>query len=203
MRLLLATILLFTAQTHAGSTAQLETLIQRAQSAYFEGADPQQTFSYFEEIAALKGQQTWKPEEKKVIHFSMLRLAQLSAETAQQDHWLGEALEFAPKLEIDSEIFPPPLVKKYSVLKRQRQAARPMMAKSPPTPVNLQTLKPSTPHETQDLSATLPQPLNDSPSIFKNKWFWIGAGALLTGYLIYDHNQKRESEPAPTVTYGL
>lgn len=183
---------------------QLELLIQKAQEAYFSGEDQGQARAYFEQVAHLKNAHPWESEQKKVIHFSMLRLAQLSVTPETTDFWLKESLSFAPEFSPDPELFPPPLTAKFSELKKlhlQKTAQ-----------IDLPRVH-SLPHSSHQQSLTndtnqapyteeLAQPLKQAP-LWKNKWVWIGAGVLAAGYFAYDQSRQRKEEPSRSVTYGF
>lgn len=76
---------------------------------------------FFSKIVNLHHKADWSKEERKIIHFSFLRLAQLEVDTKKKDQWLKQAMSFDHSSPINRTLFPPPLVKRYLLLKSQRQ----------------------------------------------------------------------------------
>lgn len=72
------------------------------------------SFKTVSEKALTRG---WPETDRKIIQTAMLRLAQLSVH--EEREWLLRAARFAPDLNADSSLFPPPLVEKFKMLKNQ------------------------------------------------------------------------------------
>ena len=61
----------------------------------------------------------WTEEERKIIFYSLLRLAQLERNKQKQKLLLQEAVVFSLDIKLDLQVFPPPLVELYSNIKKQ------------------------------------------------------------------------------------
>lgn len=86
--------------------------LSEAQRAYFS-ASQEQAKQAFEIVAGLATQADWLYEDRKAIFQSLVRLAQLSREDGEKNRWLKAAKAFAPDLEPDAKLFPPPLLEDY------------------------------------------------------------------------------------------
>ena len=60
----------------------------------------------------------WNKEERKIIFYSLFRLAQLEKDSKKQTLLLKEALAFSMGLKVDHKLFPPPLTKQYAHIKK-------------------------------------------------------------------------------------
>ncbi len=187
------------------TTERLEYFIQKAQQAYFSGEDQNLARSYFEQVALLKNDPQLSREQIKVIHFSMLRLSQLSLAPAQMDQWILTSQQFAPDLIPDSELFPPPVTKRFYELRKDLKVANQNQS-LPPVSEN------SAREETREVEAgpnpknyvtEIETPLTNETPFWKNKWVWIGAGVLIASAVIYDQNQGKKENSETTVTYGF
>lgn len=179
--------------------AELEELFNTAQVAYFKETDSAQAIIEFEKVANLANVANWSKSQKKLIHFSMLRLAQLSKSEDNARNWITKSYNFAPELEPDTEIFPPPIVEKYADLTRL-QPQRDITIREPSLKRAL--VVPTEPNPEFDASTTLPKPLEENP-VWKNKWLWIGVGTLAAGYIIYENNRDEPQHASPRTTYGF
>lgn len=178
--------------------AQVEDLYQEAQSKYYSDASPEEVQTAYLNVAEMAGSSSLNERQIKMIHFSLLRLAQLTKGEKESLQWLKRAYEFAPQLEPEKDIFSPPLVASYQELK----------SPAPSAPMNSLpksfSLKPMAPEESKPISMdqSLSRPL-DNPSIWKNKWLWIGVGSLAAAYVIYENNRTEAQSPSPSTTYGF
>jgi len=59
----------------------------------------------------------WNNTDRKIIFYSLLRLAQMEKNLQKQKLYLQEAFIFSIGLKLDLQVFPPPLVKKYFDIK--------------------------------------------------------------------------------------
>lgn len=184
--------------------AQLEEYFNKAQDAYFNEADSSQAISEFEKVASLANAASWSRSQKKLIHFSMLRIAQLSKEEDKIKHWLDVGYNFAPELKPDADLFPPPLIEQYAALNSPPSPKQ--YVKAEPLPNKELLLSPAQASDL-DATATLPEPLeitmqNDKP-LWKNKWLWVGIGTLAAGYIIYENQRNEPQQSPPQTTYGF
>ncbi len=76
----------------------------------------------FDEITSMAHSADWGEEERKALHFSFLRKAQLTSNVQTSYKILGQALDFDFEQIIDEQIFPPPLVQQYKNLLKQRKS---------------------------------------------------------------------------------
>ncbi len=91
--------------------------LKKAQFEFISG-DLEKSKKYFKNISDLKFQFDWNEEERKVIHFALLRLAQVTQEPLVKNQLLTEAIEFDSSLVMDENLFPPPMVEKFKQLKK-------------------------------------------------------------------------------------
>ena len=171
----------------------LQPLLVKAQDAYFTNPDLSLAQKEFEKIANLADQGPWNTSEKKVIHFSMLRLAQICEANKTKQDWLKRSAEFAPSLEPDPQVFPPPFVEKYQKIKQQTLATRSLSPKA----VNSFRSE-SASFRGESLPTNLPSKPMKTP-LWKNKWFWVGVSvvAVSAGYYLREKNNRQESAPPP------
>ncbi len=94
---------------------QRDSLIQTFQSAQreFLSGDLKTALKLFQDVASTRHQVHWPPEERFVIHYSLLRAAQLSSTEQGRHHWLQKAIEFDWTEDPDPVVFPPPLIESY------------------------------------------------------------------------------------------
>ena len=69
----------------------------------------------FSEMSQQRWKQDWNVEEKKIIVYAMLRLAQLNKKKRKQI--LQKTLSFDNQLPIKEDLFPPPMVAEYKKIK--------------------------------------------------------------------------------------
>ena len=74
---------------------------------------------HYKSVVQLSYENDWSETLSSLISHSYFRLAQLEKE--QSENWLKQALAFAPDTAPNPHIFPPPLVQKWRVLKKQVQ----------------------------------------------------------------------------------
>ncbi|MCJ8276751.1 MAG: hypothetical protein MJK18_07910, partial [Bdellovibrionales bacterium] len=96
--------------------SKLLKLLKQAQYEFLQGS-LEKSKELYTEISELRHQMDWKKNEKKTIHYALMRLAQLSASKDQQSAYIKKALAWDTKLKPDSELFPPPLVRLYHQIK--------------------------------------------------------------------------------------
>lgn len=97
---------------------EIQKLFERAKFFYLEGS-LEKSKEQFEKINALKYIQHWSVGTKKLIHYSLLRLADLAKSKNEKNSYLLQALAFAPEIPPDQTIFAPPLIESYQQLKNR------------------------------------------------------------------------------------
>lgn len=96
----------------------LEERFKNAQEEFLKG-DLQTAKEGFTQIFALADQHDWRKEERQVLAFSALRVAQLSAES-EQDLWIHRAGRFQ-EIQMERSLFPPPLMMKFDEAQKLRE----------------------------------------------------------------------------------
>ncbi len=97
---------------------QLNEDLKRAQILFLDG-DLQQAKDHFSKVVEKKWSCDWADDERKIISFSFLRLAQMTPNLEAQKDYLYEAIQFDESFRPDEAIFPPPLVNSYKTLLQQ------------------------------------------------------------------------------------
>lgn len=96
---------------------QLIFLLEQAQEAFLK--DHLKTAGeYFQLIVQKADEKDWVEEVRRIIFYSFLRLAQIEWKSENPEIFLHSALLFDFDLEPDSSLFPPPLIQKFSSLKK-------------------------------------------------------------------------------------
>ena len=95
----------------------LLSLMEQAQESFLK--DHLKTAgAFFKSITEVSGQKHWAKEAREVIFYAYMRLAQIKWKGESPEVFLHEALLFDSELEPDPKLFPPPLLKKFSHLKK-------------------------------------------------------------------------------------
>ena len=76
--------------------------------------------SFFINVAEKKWTCDWSDDERKIISFSFLRLAQLESNDLSRTRWLQDSLDFDDQLKPDESVFPPPLIKEWTQLQKKQ-----------------------------------------------------------------------------------
>ena len=98
-------------------TAPLVSLLGQAQEAFLK--DHLKTAGeYFQSIVDKAHKKDWVHSARKIIFYSYLRLAQIEWKGGNAEAFLLMALIFADDMEPDASLFPPPLIKKFSTLRK-------------------------------------------------------------------------------------
>ena len=95
----------------------LRSLLKQAQMDFLSH-EPKSSKKSWQAIADHIHSFDWNKEERKIIFYSLLRLAQLEKDSRKKDLLLKEALTFSMGLKPDTQIFPPPLTNRYAQLKK-------------------------------------------------------------------------------------
>ena len=96
----------------------LKSLLKQAQIDFLS-YEPERSKKSFRRITEYMHAFDWNEEERKIIFYSLFRLAQIEKDSQKQKLFLQEALVFGMNLKLDFQIFPPPLVESYLHLKKQ------------------------------------------------------------------------------------
>lgn len=106
-------------QDQSNSIKNLRVLLEQAQKSFLKD-HLHQSGDYFRSIVKMAYDKDWVDEAKKIIFYSFLRLAQIEWKGLESEAFLYSAYVFAPHLEPDADLFPPPLIQKfYSIRKNQ------------------------------------------------------------------------------------
>jgi hypothetical protein len=97
---------------NADAKEKLNGLLESAQRAYLEGS-LEDSKTFYKKIISLALEEDWSIAQRRAIHFSFIRLAQLAPNESERMQNLTAAAEYAPDLNADSSLFPPPLVNDY------------------------------------------------------------------------------------------
>ena len=95
----------------------LQSLLKQAQMDFLS-YEPEQSKKTFRLIIEYIHSFDWNTEERKIIFYSLFRLAQLEKNPQKQKLLLQEAFVFGMDLKLDLQLFPPPLVELYLKLKK-------------------------------------------------------------------------------------
>ncbi len=98
---------------------KLQSTFKQAQFEFLQGS-LEKAADLYGQISDMQHKARWTLSEQRIIHYSFLRLAQLSK--ADRNNWLTKAFIFHPEMEVDDKLFPPPLVDQY----RRLQESTPM-----------------------------------------------------------------------------
>lgn len=98
--------------------SQLNDDLKKAQILFLDG-DLQLAKDQFAKVVEKKWSCDWADDERKLISFSFLRLAQMTTNLEAQKNYLYEAIQFDESFLPDEALFPPPLVAVYKTLLQQ------------------------------------------------------------------------------------
>ncbi len=102
---------------------KLNALLKKAQMEFLS-PEPSRSQKTFQIIADNIHSFDWNTEERKIIFYALFRLAQLEKNAQKQELFLKEALTFEMGLKLETQIFPPPLIRLYSKLKKTASFTR-------------------------------------------------------------------------------
>ena len=95
----------------------LRSLLSSAQESFLKG-HLRTSGDYFNSITKKAYEKDWTDKAREIIFYSFLRLAQIEWKGRNPEVFLHSAFLFAPDLQPDSKLFPPPLVKKFRAMKK-------------------------------------------------------------------------------------
>ena len=95
----------------------LRSLLKQAQMDFLSH-EPNHSKKSFRAIVDHVHAFDWNKEERKIIFYSLFRLAQLEKNSKKQVVLLKEALTFSMGLKADTKLFPPPLISQYLQIKK-------------------------------------------------------------------------------------
>ena len=93
------------------TTHPLETHLKEAQKAFLSG-NFDRAQDHFQKLIAMKLLEDWSYHQRKTLHYALLRLIQFSESEIKKRHLIEEAKSFAPFMALDTQLFPPFLVKR-------------------------------------------------------------------------------------------
>ena len=96
----------------------LSSTLQQAQIEFLSH-EPNDSKKSFTKITEHIHDFDWNTEERKIIFYSLIRLAQLTKNNQKKKLLLQEAFGFGMGLEPDLKVFPPPLIKLYTQIKQK------------------------------------------------------------------------------------
>jgi hypothetical protein len=100
--------------------AEKELIEQLKKSQYeFLKGSLEKAKALYKEMAQKQHQEHWSKKARQAIHYSQLRLAQMTESPQKKQHWIQQALIFDPSIAVDTQVFPPPLVSEY---KKQKES---------------------------------------------------------------------------------
>ena len=94
----------------------LISLLEQAQESFLKD-HLKNAGDYFRSIVKQAYDKDWNEESQRIIFYSFLRLFQIESKGSTPESFLHSAVLFAPKLEPDEKIFPPPVIKKFKAIK--------------------------------------------------------------------------------------
>ena len=94
----------------------LIALLEQAQESFLKD-HLKNAGDYFYSIVKQAYDKDWNKESQKIIFYSFLRLSQIESKGSAPDSFLHSAVLFAPELEPEERLFPPPLIKKFKAIK--------------------------------------------------------------------------------------
>ena len=95
---------------------KIESKLKLAQFEFLEGS-LKTSFELFQEIYEMRFLHNWKIKQREIIHYSILRTAQLTKNNDESDLYIKQAILFDSSLTINSDLFPPPMVRKFNLIK--------------------------------------------------------------------------------------
>ncbi len=95
----------------------LESLLKQAQMEFLS-YEPERSIKTFRLITGHIHSFDWNKQERKIIFYSLFRLAQMEKDPQKQKLLLREALAFEMDLKLDLQLFPPPLTTLYLQMKK-------------------------------------------------------------------------------------
>ena len=97
---------------------QLSEVLKQAQEDFLSH-EPERSKKSFSLITEHIHAFDWTEEERKIIFYSLLRLAQLERNEQKKRLLLQEAVVFSLDIKLNLQVFPPPLVELYLKIKKQ------------------------------------------------------------------------------------
>ncbi len=94
----------------------LRSLLKQAQMEFLS-YEPERSKKTFRIITGHIHSFDWNKEERQIIFYSLLRLAQMEKDRQKQKLLIQEALAFKMDLSLDMQVFPPPVAKLYLQMK--------------------------------------------------------------------------------------
>ena len=108
-------------QEQSDSIQRLTVLLEQAQKSFLKD-HLNQAGDYFRTITQMAYEKDWAEEAQKIIFYSFLRLAQIEWKGLSSEAFLYSASIFAPHLDPDKNLFPPPLIQKFQSIKKNQSS---------------------------------------------------------------------------------
>lgn len=99
---------------------KISPCLKEAQKAYLSG-DLEKAKKYFQKLSQLALLKDWNLEERKALHYSFLRLAQITKDPKIKREYILKAQNFSPTLFPDPSLFTPKFIKMYKALSSSRK----------------------------------------------------------------------------------
>ena len=106
-------------QEQSDALQQLTMLLEQAQKSFLKD-HLKQSGDYFHSIVKRAYERDWMEEAQKIIFYSFLRLAQIEWKGLSAEAFLYSASVFAPHLDPNADLFPPPLIQKFQSIKKNQ-----------------------------------------------------------------------------------
>lgn len=97
---------------------RLLNLFAEAQKAFL-GGTKEEAKRQFENLLSLAGEDDWDRNSREIFLVAYFRLAQIELDIAAQSALLTQALLLGEGLSVPSDLFPPPLIRRYTQLKME------------------------------------------------------------------------------------
>lgn len=104
-------------QEQSTDVQELTVLLEQAQKSFLKG-HLNQAGDYFRTITQRAYEKDWVEEAQKIIFYSFLRLAQIEWKGLSAEALLHSASIYAPHLQPETRLFPPPLMQKFQSIKK-------------------------------------------------------------------------------------
>jgi hypothetical protein len=103
-------------------STEFESKIERAQNLFVSGSE-EQAQKAFLQICKLSRIADWNASQREALFYAFLRAAQLTKKNNERDDLMDQAARFAPDLDPDTQLFPPPFLTTYRDFRSREQKA--------------------------------------------------------------------------------